>query len=187
MREAVYDELNVLRRTRLHRRAAEALRTLGEDRHLEEIAAQLLQAASPADAREVAGLLVRAGRRARGAFDAAARLARRRGDPALLAEAALGFAGLGVAIVDLDADAIARLEEALEAAALSPLLRARLQARLAVELYYAPDRTRSEALSAEAVATGACTVSAAYSTSRPTTRWRRFAATAAALDLPQLA
>ena len=90
---------------------------------------------------------------ARGAFDAAARLARRRGDPALLAEAALGFAGLGVAIVDLDAEAIARLEEALEAAALSPLLRARLQARLAVELYYAPDRTRSEALSAEAVAT----------------------------------
>ena len=32
-------------------------------------------------------------------------------------------------------------------------MRARLQARLAVELYYAPDRTRSEALSAEAVAT----------------------------------
>ena len=90
---------------------------------------------------------------ARGAFDAAARLARRRGDPALLAEAALGFAGLGVAIVDLDAEAIARLEEALEAAARSPLLRSRLQARLAVELYYAPDRTRSEALSAEAVAT----------------------------------
>jgi DNA-binding SARP family transcriptional activator/tetratricopeptide (TPR) repeat protein len=201
VREAVYDELNVLRRARLHRRAAEALRALGEDRHLEEIAAQLLQAASPADAREVAGLLVRAGRRAlerlayedaaerferalealaladaeeeagpillargdallragdiasaRGAFDAAARLARRRGDPALLAEAALGFSGLGVAIVDLDAEAIARLEEALEAP-LSPLVRARLQARLAVELYYAPDRTRSEALSADAVAT----------------------------------
>jgi DNA-binding SARP family transcriptional activator len=202
VREAVYDELNVLRRARLHRRAAEALRALGEDRHLEEIAAQLLQAASPADAREVADLLVRAGRRAlerlayedaaerfaralealaladaedeagpvllargdallragetasaRGAFDAAARLARRRGDPALLAEAALGFTGLGVAIVDLDAEAITRLEEALDAAALSPLLRARLQARLAVELYYAPDRPRAEDLSAEAVAT----------------------------------
>ncbi len=201
VREAVCDEVNVLRRARLHRRAAEALRALGEDRHLEEIAAQLLQAASPGDAREVADLLVRAGRRAlqrlayedaaerferalealaladaedeagpillargdallragdttsaRGAFDAAARLARRRGDPALLAEAALGFTGLGVAIVDLDAEAIARLEEALDAP-LSPLVRARLQARLAVELYYAPDRTRSEALSAEAVAT----------------------------------
>jgi AAA ATPase domain len=202
VREAVYDELNVLRRARLHRRAAEALRALGEDRHLEEIAAQLLQAASPADAREVADLLVRAGRRAlerlayedaaerferalealaladaedeagpvllargdallrageiasaRGAFDAAAQLARRRGHPALLAEAALGFTGLGVAIVDLDAEAIARLEEALEGAALSPFLRAQLQARLAVELYYAPDRTRSEDLSAQAVAT----------------------------------
>ena len=33
------------------------------------------------------------------------------------------------------------------------MLRSRLQARLAVELYYAPDRTRSETLSAEAVAT----------------------------------
>ena len=33
------------------------------------------------------------------------------------------------------------------------MLRSRLQARLAVELYYAPDRTRAEALSAEAVAT----------------------------------
>ena len=32
-------------------------------------------------------------------------------------------------------------------------LRSRVQARLAVELYYAPDRTRSEALSADAVAT----------------------------------
>ena len=58
-----------------------------------------------------------------------------------------------IAIVDLDAEAIARLEEALERAAGAPVLRSRLQARLAVELYYAPDRTRSEALSAEAVAT----------------------------------
>jgi hypothetical protein len=175
-----------LRRARLHRRAAEALRALGEDRHLEEIAAHLFQAASPADAREVSAVLARAGRRAlerlayedaasassvrsmrsrsptprtragpccsRAAtrccapatrrprtrrFAAAARLARRRGDAALLAEAALGFAGLGIAIVDLDAEAIARLEEALEAP-LSPLVRVRLQARLAVELYYAP-------------------------------------------------
>jgi DNA-binding SARP family transcriptional activator len=201
VREAVYDELNVLRRARLHRRAAEALRALGEDRHLEEVAAQLFQAASPADAREVAEVLVRAGRRAlerlayedaaerferalealelaeaadeagpvllgrgdallragetasaRDAFTAAARLARRRGDPALLAEAALGFAGLGVAIVDLDAEAIGRLEEVLEADA-GDVLRSRLQARLAVELYYSPDRTRSESLSADAVAT----------------------------------
>jgi DNA-binding SARP family transcriptional activator/tetratricopeptide (TPR) repeat protein len=203
VRETVYDELNVLRRARLHRAAADALRALGEDRHVEEIASHLFQAASVADARQVADLLVRAGRRAmahlayedaagrferalealdladagdaagpvllargdalsragdpaaaRAVFDAAATLARRRGDAELLAEAALGYAGLGIAIVDLDADTIARLEEALAAVGPEPTaLRSRLQARLAVELYYAPDRTRPEALSADAVAT----------------------------------
>jgi tetratricopeptide (TPR) repeat protein len=56
-----------------------------------------------------------------------------------------------VAIVGLDTKAIARLEEALGRVA-DAALRSRLQARLAVELYYAPDRARSEALSAEAVA-----------------------------------
>jgi len=203
VREAVLDELNPLRRARLHRRAAAALTRLGEDRHLEEIAAHLMQGASVADARRVSALLVRAGRRALGrlayedaaerfagalealdhadaadaagpvllargdallragepqaareAFSAAARLARGRGDAAMLAEAALGFAGLGIAIVDLDEEAIARLEEALDA--LEPgaaVLRSRLQARLAVELYYADDRGRSEALSAAAVTT----------------------------------
>ena len=54
--------------------------------------------------------------------------------------------------VDLDAEAIARLEEALDRVE-DAALRSRVQARLAVELYYAPDRTRSETLSAEAVAT----------------------------------
>jgi fatty-acyl-CoA synthase len=98
--------------------------------------------------------LLRAGEpdAARAAFTAARTLALRRRDDALLAEAALGFSGLGIAIVDLDAPAIARLEEALERVEDSAL-RSRLQARLAVELYYAPDRTRSEALSAGAVAT----------------------------------
>ena len=98
--------------------------------------------------------LLRAGEpeAARAAFTAARALALRRDDHALLAQAALGFAGLGIAIVDLDAEAIARLEEALERVE-DPALRSRVQARLAVELYYAPDRTRSEALSAEAVAT----------------------------------
>jgi DNA-binding SARP family transcriptional activator len=203
VREAVYDELNALRRARLHRRAAEALTALGEDRHLEEIATHLFEAASTADARRAADTLVRAGRRAldrlayedaaerfdraleafelagaeeelgavllgrgdallragepaaaRAAFTRARELAHRSGDATLLAEAALGFAGLGIAIVDLDDEAIARLEEALESAR-DPVLRSRLQARLAVELYYAPDRTRSEALSAEAVASAA--------------------------------
>ncbi len=201
VREAVLEECNVLRRARLHRRAAEALTALGEDRHLEEIAMHLFETASTGDARRAAEMLTRAGRRAlarlayedaaerferalealdlagvedesgplllargdallrageadaaRATFTAARGLALRRDDHALLAKAALGFAGLGIAIVDLDVDAIARLEEALERVE-DPSLRSRVQARLAVELYYATDRTRSEALSAEAVAT----------------------------------
>jgi DNA-binding SARP family transcriptional activator len=201
VREVVHDECNVLRRSRLHRRAAEALTALGEDRHLEEIAMHLFEAASTADARRAAETLERAGHRAldrlayedaaerferaletlelagaedesgrvllargdallragdpelaRTSFTAARTLALRRSDQTLLAEAALGFAGLGIAIVDLDAQAIARLEEALEHVE-DPALRSRVQARLAVELYYAPDRTRSERLSADAVMT----------------------------------
>src|SRR5437764_576992 len=201
VREAVLDECNILRRARLHRRAAEALTALGEDRHLEEIAMHLFEAASTADARKAAEMLVRAGHRAlsglayedaadrferaleaielagaddeagpvllargdallragqpdaaRAAFTVARALALRLGDSTLLAEAALGFAGLGIAIVDLDEQAIARLEEALERVE-DDALRSRIQARLAVELYYAPDRTRSEVLSADAIAT----------------------------------
>jgi tetratricopeptide (TPR) repeat protein len=201
VREAVLDELNVLRRARLHRRAAESLTALGEDRHLEEIAMHLFEAASTADARRAAEMLARAGRRAldrlgyedaaerferalealelagvddeaggvllargdallragepeaaRSAFTAARELALRQGGAMLLGEAALGFAGLGIAIVDLDEQAIARLDEALDVVD-DAALRSRLQARLAVELYYAPDRSRSEVLSGEAVAT----------------------------------
>jgi DNA-binding SARP family transcriptional activator len=198
VRETVLGELNVLRRQRLHQRAADALTGLGEHRHLEEIATHLFEAA---DTRRAADMLVRAGRRAldrlayedaaerfaraldalaftdaeheagpvllargdallragepaaaRDVFSEAAQLARRTNDARLLGEAALGFAGLGIAILGLDTEAVARLEEALETAA-DPALRSRLQGRLAVELYYAPDRTRSETLSAEAVAT----------------------------------
>jgi DNA-binding SARP family transcriptional activator/tetratricopeptide (TPR) repeat protein len=201
VREVVHDESNVLRRSRLHRRAAAALTALGEDRHLEEIAMHLFEAASITDARRAAKMLERAGYRAldrlayedaaerferalealelagaedesgrvllargdallragelepaRASFTAARSLALRLSDHALLAEAAVGFAGLGIAIVDLDAQAIARLEEALERLE-DPALRSRVQARLAVELYYAPDRARSERLSAEAVTT----------------------------------
>jgi DNA-binding SARP family transcriptional activator len=200
VREAVLDECNVLRRARLHRRAADALAELGEEHHLEEIAMHLFEAASTADARRAAEMLVRAGHRAidrlayedaaerfdralqalelagaeddagrvllargdallrggeleaaRVAFTQARALALRRCDHALLAEAALGFAGLGIAIIDLDAEAIARLEEALERAE-SQSLRSRVQARLAVELYYAPDRTRADLHSSDAVA-----------------------------------
>jgi DNA-binding SARP family transcriptional activator len=201
VREAVLDECNILRRARLHRRAADALTELGEQQHLEEIAMHLFEAASAAAARRAAALLVRAGRRAldrlayedaadhfdrarqalelagaeddsgsvllargdallragdpaeaRAAFTAARGLALRSADDALLGEAALGFAGLGIAIVDVDAEATARLEEALERVE-DRALRSRLQARLAVELYYATDRTRSDAHSRDAVAT----------------------------------
>ena len=98
--------------------------------------------------------LLRAGEpeAARAAFTPARALALRGADDALLGEAALGFAGLGIAIVDLDTEAIARLEEALERVEDRPL-RSRVQARLAVELYYAPDRTRSDLHSEDAVAT----------------------------------
>ena len=61
----------------------------------------LLRAGEPAAARE--------------AFDrGGASSPAARDDAGLLGEAALGFAGLGIAIVGLDAEAIARLEEALE-------------------------------------------------------------------------
>jgi hypothetical protein len=97
--------------------------------------------------------LLRAGEpvAARASFEAAAAVARAARDPVLLGRAALGHAGLGVTIIDLDARAIALLEEAL-AAATEPVLRSELLARLAVELYYAPSRDRSEALSSQAVA-----------------------------------
>jgi DNA-binding SARP family transcriptional activator/RecA/RadA recombinase len=201
VREAVHDECNVLRRARLHQRAAAALTALSEDRHLEEIALHLFHAASTADARRAAEMLERAGHRAldrlayedaaerfaralqalelagaedesgpvllargdallragepeeaRAAFTAARTFGLRGDDGLLVAQAALGYAGLGIAIVDLDVTTIARLEEALERVE-DPALRSRVQARLAVELYYAPDRARSEALSADAVAT----------------------------------
>ena len=224
VREVVHDECNALRRARLHRRAAQALSTLGESRHLEEIAMHLFEAASTADARRAAEMLERAGRRAldrlayedaadrfdraldalaladaedesgpvllargdalsragdpdaaRASFSAARTLALRQSDPVLLAQAALGFAGLGIAIVDLDASAIARLEEALERVE-DLALRSRVQARLAVELYYAPDRGRSEALSADAVqsarASGDATALASALGARHVALWR---------------
>ena len=99
--------------------------------------------------------LSRAGDRdpARGSFESAAALARESGDAHRLAEAALGYAGLSVTIIEVDEQAVALLEEALAALGdADGALRSRLLARLAVELYYAPSRNRSEKLSAEAVA-----------------------------------
>jgi tetratricopeptide (TPR) repeat protein len=90
---------------------------------------------------------------ARECFLAAAALARAGGDGALLARAALGHAGIGVSIVEVDAATVALLQEALDGLDDGAVeLRSQLLARLAVELYYAPSRDRSEALSAAAVA-----------------------------------
>jgi DNA-binding SARP family transcriptional activator len=76
-----------------------------------------------------------------------------RGDAVLFGRAVLTSCGLGVSIVGLDQRRAARLEEALAALGdRAPALRARLLARLAIALYYAPGRDRSEPLSAAAVA-----------------------------------
>jgi len=108
----------------------------------------LLLARAEAQLRAGAG----AGDDARAAFGDAAAAARASGDADALARAALGHGGLGVTIIDVDERTVALLEEALAASSRSSALRARLTARLAVELYYAPGRDRSEALSEEAVA-----------------------------------
>jgi DNA-binding SARP family transcriptional activator len=79
-------------------------------------------------------------------------IARRIRDAPLLARAALGRCGLGVEIVNVDDERVALLEEALDATGPGvPALDSALRARLAVELYYAQPRQRSEDLSAEAV------------------------------------
>jgi hypothetical protein len=89
---------------------------------------------------------------AREAFEAAAAGARSRGDVELLARTALGAAGPGVTILRVDPDRVAALEEALTGLEAEPSpLRARLQARLAIELAYAPDPRRREELSARAL------------------------------------
>jgi DNA-binding SARP family transcriptional activator len=76
-----------------------------------------------------------------------------RGDAVLFGRAVLVSCGLGVAIVGLDDRRAALLEEALAGLGdREPGLRARLLARLAIALYYAPRRDRSEPLSAAAVA-----------------------------------
>jgi DNA-binding SARP family transcriptional activator/DNA polymerase III delta prime subunit len=193
VREAVLEELNALKRTRLHRRAADALIEASQERHVEAIAHHLSEAADRARA---ADYLTRAGARAmamlayeeaalhyeraieaqdgedgelwlargealmragepaaaRECFLSAASIARRRRDPRLLARAALGHGGLGVSIIEVDHGKVALLEEALAALGDDDaLLSSQLLSRLALELYYAPSRDRSEALSAQAV------------------------------------
>jgi DNA-binding SARP family transcriptional activator len=90
---------------------------------------------------------------ARETFLAAAATARVLGDSALLGRAALGFAGQWSVLGRVDEARLALLEEALAALGGedSPL-RARLLARLALELYYAGEPERRLELSEQAVA-----------------------------------
>lgn len=97
---------------------------------------------------------MRAGERAHGqeAFTQAAAAARSVASPDLLARAALGYGGIGITIAPPDDTAVRLLEEALEELGDAEAeLRATLLARLAVELYYAPERDRAKSLSDEAL------------------------------------
>ena len=88
------------------------------------------------------------------AFARARELARELGSGRLLALAALGAKGdarSGAADQTSDPERVAILEEALGVLEGEPVLRARLLAGLATELYWAGDRERVESLAAEAL------------------------------------
>jgi tetratricopeptide (TPR) repeat protein len=89
---------------------------------------------------------------AHGTFQAAIRTARQLGDPVLLGRGALGVAGPWSMLSRSDPERVRLLEEALEALPQddSPL-RARLLARMSLELYYAGEPELRMALSEEAV------------------------------------
>jgi len=89
---------------------------------------------------------------ARATFSDAAAAARVLEDASLLGRAALGFAGQWSVLGRVDRERLARLEEALEALGeKDSALRARLLARLALELYYSGEPERRQALSEQAV------------------------------------
>jgi tetratricopeptide (TPR) repeat protein len=90
---------------------------------------------------------------ARTSFRAAAETARGLDDAGLLARAALGFVGPWSMLGRVDGRRVAMLEEALrELGSEDTPLRARLLARLALELYYSGDAERRVAVSGEALA-----------------------------------
>ena len=73
-------------------------------------------------------------------------------DPRPLARATLAIGGLGVTILDVDHALVARLQDALAALRdRDEELRARLLARLSVELTYDPDESPRESISLQAV------------------------------------
>ena len=97
--------------------------------------------------------LLRAGRPgdARSSFAGAADEARRVRDGRLFAEAALGFAGFAVSLLPPRQDVLGLLEEGSAGLERASPLRARLLARMAIEVYDEPPVERREKLSAEAV------------------------------------
>src|SRR5438876_221263 len=148
-------------------RYAEASLAYEDAAVLFERALEVLAEGRPADARERCELLLARGgaqwkagdgHGARETFRQAAEIARRVGDPALLARSALGFAGEGSRLLwvrsgVVDQPRIELLQEALDGLGeRDPGLRARLLARLAVNLYWAPERERGLARRGEAVA-----------------------------------
>jgi len=97
----------------------------------------------------------RAGRtgEAQAAFREASEVARRLGDPRLLARATLGLAGIGVTILDVEAALAAQLSDALELLPEADVaLRAELLARLAIARAYSPDRHEPARIAEQAVA-----------------------------------
>src|SRR5438552_2564520 len=147
-------------------RYAEASLAYEDAAVLFERALEVLAEGRPADARERCELLLARGgaqwkagdgHGARETFRQAAEIARRVGDPALLARSALGFAGEGSRLLwvrsgVVDQPRIELLQEALDGLGeRDPGLRARLLARLAINLYWAPEPGRVLALSEEAV------------------------------------
>src|SRR5947199_1670955 len=145
-------------------RHAEASLAYEDAAVLFERALEVLAEGRHADARERCELrLARGGGRwkagdgpaARETFRQAAEIARRVGDPALLARSALGFAGEGSRLLwvrsgVVDQPRIELLQEALDGLGDGdPGLRARLLARLALNLYWHPQPARVLALREE--------------------------------------
>ena len=101
--------------------------------------------------------LQRSGEHARAikVLNEAVELARGLDDPRLLARATLAIGGGAITILDVDQAAVARLEDALALlGGADDRLRARLLARLSVELAYDPDESRRQSASLEALASG---------------------------------
>ena len=142
-------------------RSAAAALAYEEAARLYEVALRALEQA-PGDAERRCRLLLGCGdaqnkagdtRDARATFREAAEVARALGSARLLAQAALGFGAPGQMTGGIiDEDLVALLAEALAAVGTDdPALRARLLARLAIELSFSGARERREELSGEAV------------------------------------